>query len=350
MKDKNKGFTLIEILVSLAILGIVLAGIYSVYTMQHKSYIVQEQVANMQQNERIALQMITRDIRMAGLGLPAPELGINDFGDGVGFDNSDTIAVAYYIFNPDNSSGGRTQIDEGGTGTITTSAVLPVENTTGFAAGDWVLVYPTPLSSSGDISHYALICITRIITGPTGGNLVHAPGGGGSCAGAQIFEYLPSGTVSGFSAGDRVRKINPSEAGSESGIIAYAITNGYVLTRSVNGGAAQPLAENIEDMQIAYGFDSDNNGTVDTWVNNLAALPAGTTMDELREVRVTLVARTTREDPAYNVGARPEVENHDQAQLSGSIITTPAQAAKYRRRVLQSTIRLRNNDGTGAIL
>ena len=43
--NKNKGFTLIEILVSLAILGIVLAGIYSVYTMQHKSYIVQEQVA-----------------------------------------------------------------------------------------------------------------------------------------------------------------------------------------------------------------------------------------------------------------------------------------------------------------
>ena len=66
---ENKGFTLIEILVSLAILGIVLAGIYSVYNMQHKSYIVQEQVTEMQQSERIALQMITRDIRMAGLGL-----------------------------------------------------------------------------------------------------------------------------------------------------------------------------------------------------------------------------------------------------------------------------------------
>ena len=51
---KNKGFTLIEILVSLAILGIVLAGIYSVYNMQHKSYIVQEQVTEMQQSERIA--------------------------------------------------------------------------------------------------------------------------------------------------------------------------------------------------------------------------------------------------------------------------------------------------------
>ena len=41
------------------------------------------------------------------------------------------------------------------------------------------------------------------------------------------------------------------------------------MTRSVNGGAAQPLAENIEDMQIAYGIDIDNNGIVadDTWVS-----------------------------------------------------------------------------------
>lgn len=332
---KNKGFTLIEILVSLAILGIVLAGIYSVYTMQHKSYIVQEQVANMQQNERIALQMITRDIRMAGLGLPAPELGINDFGDGVGFDGSDTITIAYYVFNPDNSNGGRTQIN-GDTGDITppSSVNLPVDSTTGFAAGDWVLINSTDI---GDTSHYALICITGIDAGA----LVHVPGGVGPCASAQNFVYPIGGFIKA-----RVKKINPSGAGSESGIIAYALAvDGYVLTRSVNGGAAQPLADNIEDMQFAYGFDSDNNDTVDTWVNDLNALPAGTTMDELREVRVTLVARTTREDPAYNVGARPEVENHDQAQLAGSIRTTPAQAVKYRRRVLQSTIRLRNNDG-----
>ncbi len=330
--NKNKGFTLIEILVALAILGIVLAGIYSVYTMQHKSYIVQEQVANMQQNERIAMQMITRDIRMAGLGMAAPELGINDFGDGGGYDGSDTITIAYYVFNPNNSKGGRTQIN-GDTGPITaaSSVNLPVEDTTGFNAGDWVFVYPTP---PADTQSYALICITSI----NAGALVHTPGGSGSCASAQNVVYSNGGTIELTNLNARVRNINPKKTGSESGLIAYAIADGYVLTRSVNGGAAQPLADNIEDMQIAYGFDSDNDGVVDLWIQN----PAGQNMANLREIRVTLVARTTREDPEWQAGARPVIENHDPA---GSAVTTPAQAAGYRRRVLQSTIRLRNNDG-----
>ena len=50
MVKNIKGFTLIELMVALAILGIVLAGIYSIFNTQHKSYIVQEQVVDSQQN------------------------------------------------------------------------------------------------------------------------------------------------------------------------------------------------------------------------------------------------------------------------------------------------------------
>ena len=42
---KNKGFTLIEILVALAITAIVLSAIYAAYQSQHKTYITQEAVA-----------------------------------------------------------------------------------------------------------------------------------------------------------------------------------------------------------------------------------------------------------------------------------------------------------------
>jgi type IV pilus assembly protein PilW len=62
----NKGFTLVEILIAIAIAGVVMAGIYSAYSSQQRSYIVQEQVAGMQQNLRAAMDLMEREIRMAG--------------------------------------------------------------------------------------------------------------------------------------------------------------------------------------------------------------------------------------------------------------------------------------------
>lgn len=62
----EKGFTLVEILVAIAIAGIVMAGIYSAYYSQQRSYFVQEQVAEAQQNLRAAMYFMEREIRMAG--------------------------------------------------------------------------------------------------------------------------------------------------------------------------------------------------------------------------------------------------------------------------------------------
>ena len=64
--NNNKGFTLIEILVALALSGIVLTAIYTAYQSQHKTYIAQEAVAEMQQNLRAGMYLLTQEIRMAG--------------------------------------------------------------------------------------------------------------------------------------------------------------------------------------------------------------------------------------------------------------------------------------------
>ncbi|CAK8719203.1 hypothetical protein GCAAIG_08670 [Candidatus Electronema halotolerans] len=58
--------TLVELMVSLVISSFVIAGVYGVYTLQKKSYTVQEQVAEMQQRLRSAMDFLVRDIRMAG--------------------------------------------------------------------------------------------------------------------------------------------------------------------------------------------------------------------------------------------------------------------------------------------
>lgn len=66
MRMDSKGFTLVEILVGLAISAIVLTAIYQTYHSQQKAYVVQEQVAVMQQNLRAAMYIITSELRMAG--------------------------------------------------------------------------------------------------------------------------------------------------------------------------------------------------------------------------------------------------------------------------------------------
>ncbi len=66
MKNNNEGFTLIEILVVLAISAVVLTGVYGAFWSQYKSYIVQKEIAMMQQNLRAAMHLMTYEIRMAG--------------------------------------------------------------------------------------------------------------------------------------------------------------------------------------------------------------------------------------------------------------------------------------------
>jgi len=64
--NKEAGFTLVELMISMAVAGIVMAAIYSSYYSQQKAYVTQEQVAQMQQNLRAAMYHLERDIRMAG--------------------------------------------------------------------------------------------------------------------------------------------------------------------------------------------------------------------------------------------------------------------------------------------
>jgi type IV pilus assembly protein PilW len=61
-----KGITLIELLVAMVIGGIVVAGIYRGFVAQTKAYTVQDQVVEVQQNVRSTMEILLRDLRMAG--------------------------------------------------------------------------------------------------------------------------------------------------------------------------------------------------------------------------------------------------------------------------------------------
>ena len=63
----NKGgYTIVELMVAIAISGIFMGAIYSAYTSQQRATLGQEQVSAMQRNLRSAMYFMEKEIRMAG--------------------------------------------------------------------------------------------------------------------------------------------------------------------------------------------------------------------------------------------------------------------------------------------
>ncbi len=65
-RRREGGFTLINLLVSMGISGIALSAVTTTFVSQSQSYDAQEQIVEMQQNARAAMNIMTREIRMAG--------------------------------------------------------------------------------------------------------------------------------------------------------------------------------------------------------------------------------------------------------------------------------------------
>jgi len=66
LSNRQPGFTIIELLAGIVLSAILLAGLYSVFFSQQTAFSAQEQVAEMNQNIRAALDLMTREIRLAG--------------------------------------------------------------------------------------------------------------------------------------------------------------------------------------------------------------------------------------------------------------------------------------------
>ena len=78
----QRGVTLTELLIALALGLFTIGAVYSVYLNQVKKQIVQEDVLAMQQTARAALDMMAREIRMAGydpMGVSRDAASSNDF-------------------------------------------------------------------------------------------------------------------------------------------------------------------------------------------------------------------------------------------------------------------------------
>ena len=66
IRSDSEGFSLVELLISMLVGLVVLGAAYSVFTIQNKTLSNQEEIVAMQQNVRIGMDMMIREIGMAG--------------------------------------------------------------------------------------------------------------------------------------------------------------------------------------------------------------------------------------------------------------------------------------------
>ena len=62
----ERGFTLIEVLISIAITLVVMASVFALLTRGQRSFEREPQIADLQQNARNVLDMVSRDILQTG--------------------------------------------------------------------------------------------------------------------------------------------------------------------------------------------------------------------------------------------------------------------------------------------
>lgn len=87
----NRGMTVMELIIALAITSVVVLAVMKAYITQHENYMIQDDIVDIQQNVRASIDEISRNIRMAGYDLP---LGLDAITPSN--TNPDTITISYH--------------------------------------------------------------------------------------------------------------------------------------------------------------------------------------------------------------------------------------------------------------
>lgn len=265
---KNRGFTLVELLVVAAILGIVIGAVYSMYLTHMKNAYNQDEVVEVQQNLRIAMDTLSRDFKMAGLLAP---LANNPLTSGVPLNNySSSVKIN------STSPGGRyariTQSGSTASGSSSFTANLAAAPALdGFAVGDTVRVI-RPFDNSRPLTE-TLVVSALDNTTPS----------------ITISPSAPFGSSTIINAGDVIAKADGATAFDT---ITYSmVTNATnsdcpvgqsCLTRKVNTAPATIVASNLSSLRFSYLYDVDSESNTPTDPN------------KIRAIRITIAGATTK--------------------------------------------------------
>jgi prepilin-type N-terminal cleavage/methylation domain-containing protein len=281
-RPTDTGFTLIEILIAMAILSIVVAQAFAIFTVQHKTYSGTERSIEVQEDVRLVADAVVSDIRMAGYMVPRVA-GIASVDGGTSAADqlctSDPSAIA--------DSAVATALERFDRAHVA-AAVSNGATSVQLAAGH--------LDVDGDGTDDFVVGQGIILAGGTSSHCARIQSIGGTTIG-----FLPA-TPSGFSLTTSSGRVTPATFWEVSG--TDLLRNGVRLSTQV------------EDLQVEFGVDANGDGQLagsEFPIHDLNGSDAA----EIRRVRLSVVARADREDDDLQNPGRPAAANRSAGAADG---------------------------------
>ena len=291
---RDAGFTLIELLIVMGMLGFVITALYSLYLSHERAAYTQDEVVEVQQNVRIAMDSITRDIRNAGTLIPRtdnPATVSNIESSPVGSASANSITL-----NMASSQEGYAWVsaDLYPAGPIT-NLTLSVDSTTSlanFTAGDFVRIIRPELMTEATGTAGSLYSVNSTAAAPSPVMNLHYVSG------------IQPGTSTPFKRGDVIALVtNAATSGYvHPNTVIYSLgaggscPSGEVCIMRSDNGVSNVVATNIANLTFSYIMDDSTNTEV-SQIPTPPSYPNLTDVSTIKEVRVTVTGQTVTTVP-----------------------------------------------------
>jgi len=326
----QKGLTLVELLIALVLTAIIGGAMYQGLINQSRSYVQQDQAAEAQQNCRVAMDDILRELRMAGYSMAYQTTS--------GFTSLTTVSDLGIVLGTSVTTINGTTVQTNNNSSRNYSDALVIRRGDAVPWSVWKYQYKENVHGErskvmydekvtvrfGDPDYVFMLDVDKkeyriARVREQGMDDVYT-----TKKMIRIEDYTGS-----------VASTNGLTANYEGGtcvkfkeIAFYVDTSGSFprLMKAVNGGASQVVANYIEDLQVAF---QTSNGS---WYYNVGGT-GDPTINDIRNVRVNIVARSrvAGAKAIYYEAALEDGRRHPTSGTDG-----------FPRRVMTSQIRARN--------
>ncbi len=332
---KLRGLSLVELLVTLAIAALLMAGVTRIFVSSRQGYRVQESASRLQENIRIATDYFSRHLRLADLwaGVEADQVGL------IGTASYPGPGACEHAWVVDPANG-----LVGYAGGATAPVGLPANCLSQYVTGSDALAirYANPDAYASDAQ----------LAASNAGNLLKVNGKYylRTRIGARglLFDVTSSAS--------RSAALQALPGSAEDGVLSYQYQTLLFYLRNIDFGRgpvptlnmlslqsdalqAEQLVDGIEMLSFGYGIDSDGDGQVDGY----RAASGVSDWRQVLGVRVTFIARGDELDAHVDRASYPLADGRCYGPAgSGCAVRYSDAVARFQRRLVSKDIQLRN--------